>query len=213
MANLSDKLARLSEIYKINPMEFDITVSALLFGIGAEKYVDIFRNRHIGQCTLSEMTDEDLIKLGVDDAAIRAELLEQVKNLPLYDVITQSRLNSTMTPIKISETIENGATHLYNIYLSVLANTLTLKKANKLPDYLLMKDTYASEVAIATVTQITNLLNSMDMTIHAQMKELTKKPTKKEKKKILVATVGSVGIIMLTTLFVRSLMELKKDTI
>lgn len=28
---------------KIDPLDFDVTVSALLTGLGAEKYVDIFR--------------------------------------------------------------------------------------------------------------------------------------------------------------------------
>lgn len=28
---------------KINPSEFDVTITALLIGLGAEKYIDIFR--------------------------------------------------------------------------------------------------------------------------------------------------------------------------
>lgn len=32
-----------------------------------------------------EVSDDDLIKLGVDDPAIRSRLLEEVKNLPIYD--------------------------------------------------------------------------------------------------------------------------------
>lgn len=32
-----------------------------------------------------ELSDEDLVKLGVDDSDIRAKLIEEVKNLPIYE--------------------------------------------------------------------------------------------------------------------------------
>lgn len=32
-----------------------------------------------------ELSDEDLDKLGVDDCEIRVRLIEEVKNLPIYD--------------------------------------------------------------------------------------------------------------------------------
>jgi hypothetical protein len=43
MATEDDIISNLSAISNFNPTEFDVTVSALLLGIGAEKYVDIFR--------------------------------------------------------------------------------------------------------------------------------------------------------------------------
>lgn len=44
-----------------------------------------FRKRNIGQSTLIELTNEDLIKLGLDDDDIRKKLLEEIKNLPIYE--------------------------------------------------------------------------------------------------------------------------------
>lgn len=32
-----------------------------------------------------ELSDEDLVKLGVDDSDLRAKLIEEVKNLPIYE--------------------------------------------------------------------------------------------------------------------------------
>lgn len=43
------------------------------------------RKHNISQCTLAELTDEDLIRLGVDDADIRSKLLVEAKNLPIYE--------------------------------------------------------------------------------------------------------------------------------
>lgn len=43
------------------------------------------RKNNIGQCTLMELTDEDLTKLGVDEPSVRQKLLEEVKNLPIYN--------------------------------------------------------------------------------------------------------------------------------
>lgn len=43
MASEEDLIAALSNVSNIDPTEFDVTISALLMGIGAEKYVHIFR--------------------------------------------------------------------------------------------------------------------------------------------------------------------------
>lgn len=45
----------------------------------------IFRKWNIGQQTLAELSEEDLIKLGVDDAEVRLKILNEVKNLPIYE--------------------------------------------------------------------------------------------------------------------------------
>lgn len=49
--------------------------------------IDVFyyRKQNIGQLTLMELSDEDFVKLGVDDPKIRMKLIEEVKNLPIYD--------------------------------------------------------------------------------------------------------------------------------
>lgn len=43
MVNEIDTITKLCTNTKIDPTEFDVTISALLIGLGAEKYVDIFR--------------------------------------------------------------------------------------------------------------------------------------------------------------------------
>ncbi|XP_028161977.1 uncharacterized protein LOC114353975 [Ostrinia furnacalis] len=204
-------MTELAKVSKIDPTEFDVTISALLLGLGAEKYVEIFRKNNIGQCTLAELSEEDLIKLGIDDSEIRNKLLEEVKNLPLYEETAEqlSKVNINLGPIEVVEILEESSQHLYRIYLSVLANTLAVKKTKRISDCLVYKDKYASDVAIATLSEITNILNSMDISIHTQLKTLTRDPGQSKNKKIIVGAVGSAVIAVLTVLFVRSLKDLK----
>lgn len=46
------------------------------------------RKKNIGQYTLAELTNEDLIKLGIDNSEIRQKLIEEVKNLPVYEEVS-----------------------------------------------------------------------------------------------------------------------------
>ncbi|CAG9783703.1 unnamed protein product [Diatraea saccharalis] len=211
MASENNVIEKITAINKINPTEFDVTVSALLLGVGAEKYLDIFKKHNIGQCTLTELTNEDLIKLGIDDADIRNRLLEEVKNLPLYSKTSSelSKINNNLSLIEIVETLEESSQHLYRIYLSVLANTLAIKKTKNITDCLVYKDKYASDLAISTLSEITNILNSMDIALHTQLKTITTDSRKNRNKKIIIGTIGSVVIVGLTLLFVRSLKDLK----
>lgn len=82
----------------------------------------------------------------------------------------RSQVNVNLGPIEIVEILEESSQHLYRIYLSVLANTLAVKKTKRISDCLVYKDKYASDIAIATLSEITNLLNSMDISIHTQLK-------------------------------------------
>ncbi|XP_026754551.2 uncharacterized protein LOC113514654 [Galleria mellonella] len=203
-------ISELALVDKIDPLQFDITVGALLISVGAEKYINIFRKQNIGQLTLTQLTDEDLIKLGVDNPEIRNKLLEEVQNLPIYE---ENRLlyniSLNLSPTEITEILEESSQHLYRIYLSMLANTLTLKKSKKIQDCLIYKDKYASDIALTTLSEITNILNSMDITLHTQLKELTRESTNMKTKKMFVGTVGSAVIAILAVLFVRSLKDLK----
>lgn len=46
----------------------------------------IFSRRHnIGQNTFVELSDSDLIQLGVNDEQLRNKLLAEVQNLPIYE--------------------------------------------------------------------------------------------------------------------------------
>lgn len=83
--------------------------------------------------------------------------------------IFRSKTNN-LDPMEVVDILEESAQHLYRIYLSMLANTLAVKKTKKISDCLLHKDKYASDVAIATLSEITNILNSMDIAVHTQMK-------------------------------------------
>ncbi|XP_053625162.1 uncharacterized protein LOC128683493 isoform X2 [Plodia interpunctella] len=210
-ADREDNLFNLNLGNKIDPTEFDVTIGSLLIGLGAEKYIEIFRKKNIGQSTLMELTEEDLCKLGVDDAEIRRKLIEVVKDLPIYEECYEQLSNkSNLNPIEIVDIFEASSQHLYRIYLSILANTLALKKTKKLQDCLVYRDKYASDVALTTLSEITNILNSMDIALHTQIKDLTKESSNNiKRKKIIVATVGTAVISILTLMFVRSIKDLK----
>ncbi|XP_047527959.1 uncharacterized protein LOC125064779 [Vanessa atalanta] len=191
----------------IDPTGFDITMSALLIGLGAEKYINIFRKHNIGQRTLMELSDEDLIKLGVDDANLRFKLIDEVKNLPIYEETRHTSTTSNLDILEIIDILEESSQHLYRIYLSMMSNTLALKK-KKVGDCLIYKDKYASNIAISTLSNMTNILNSMDIALHTQIKVLSRNSKKRRTKKILVGTIGTAIIGMLSLLFVRSLKQL-----
>ncbi|XP_013186478.2 uncharacterized protein LOC106131814 [Amyelois transitella] len=216
MANDTDgdnSLSKLNVVNKIDPTEFDVTIGSLLIGLGAEKYIDIFRKKNIGQSTLIELTDEDLSKLGVDDAAIREKLLEIVKDLPIYEEchdVLLSRKSINLNPMEIVDILEASSQHLYRIYLSMLANTLALKKTKKIQDCLVYREKYASDIALTTLSEITNLLNSMDISLHTQLKTLTKESSNNlKRKKVIVGAIGTAVISVLALMFVRSLKDLK----
>ncbi|XP_030024277.2 uncharacterized protein LOC115443139 [Manduca sexta] len=172
----------ISTANKIDPTEFDVTVSALLIGAGAEKFIKIFKRKNIGQSTLTELADEDLLKLGVDDQELRQRILDEIKNLPLYEELPVSRPENNLGAMEIIDILEDSSQHLYRIYLSMLANTLALKKANKVSDYLLHKEKYASDISLSTLSEITNILNSMDIALHTQFKVLLKEKSNKKTK-------------------------------
>ncbi|XP_026329944.1 uncharacterized protein LOC113237590 [Hyposmocoma kahamanoa] len=196
---------------KIDPTDFDVTVSALLTGLGAEKYVDIFRRLNIGQNTLVELTDNDLIQIGVNDEEIRKKILTEIQNLPIYEEACErmATAGQDLTPMEIVEILEESSQHLYRIYLSVISNTLAVKKTKNITDCLLYRDNYASDIALVTLSEMTSILNSMDIALHTEMKSLTKDPTSRNKK-VIVGSIGSVMVAALAVLFVRSLKQLKK---
>ncbi|XP_050345303.1 uncharacterized protein LOC126770154 [Nymphalis io] len=191
----------------VDPTAFDVTMSALLIGLGGEKYINIFRKNNIGQCTLMELSDEDLIKLGVDDANVRVKLIEEVKNLPIYEETSHTTTTSSLDILEIIDILEDSSQHLYRIYLSMMSNTLALKKKN-VGDCLIYKDKYASNIAISTLSNMTNILNSMDIALHTQIKVLSRNPKKIRTKKIIVGTLGTAIIGLLSLFFVRSLKQL-----
>ncbi|XP_068630003.1 uncharacterized protein [Battus philenor] len=194
----------------MTPTDFDVATNTLLISLNAEKYIDIFRKRNIGQCTLVELTEEDLIKLGVKEGEIRQKLLEEIKNLPIYEECKSvSKVIPNLGPMEIVEVLEESSQHLYRIHLSVLANTLAVKKTKKISDCLLYKDKYASDIALSTLSEIISVLNSMDLALHTHFKALTKTTNKSRNKKLLVGAVGSAVIAMLTVLFVKSLKDLQ----
>ncbi|XP_046964998.1 uncharacterized protein LOC124533637 [Vanessa cardui] len=202
-----NELSNLSPHNNINPTGFDITMSALLIGLGAEKYINIFRKHNIGQCTLMELSDEDLIKLGVDDVDVRVKLIDEVKNLPIYEETCHTSTTSNLDILEIIDILEESSQHLYRIYLSMMSNTLALKK-KKVGDCLIYKDKYASNIAISTLSNMTNILNSMDIALHTQIKVLSRNSKKRRTKKIIVGTIGTAVIGLLSLLFVRSLKQL-----
>ncbi|XP_045785207.1 uncharacterized protein LOC123880877 [Maniola jurtina] len=203
-----DLVSKLPTKNLIDPNGFDVTMSAVLIGLGAEKYLDIFRKHNIGQCTLIELTDEDLVKLGVDDPHIRLKLLEEVKNLPIYEETDHTTISPNLNLIEIIEVLEESTQHMYRIYLSMVTNTLALKKKRS-PDCLIYKDKYASHIAITTLSHMTNVLNSMEIELHTQFKAISKETQNKTTKKLLVGTMGSAVIAVLAIYFVRSLKQLQ----
>ncbi|XP_023943999.1 uncharacterized protein LOC112050086 [Bicyclus anynana] len=205
-----DFVSKLPARNLIDPNAFDVSMSAVLIGLGAEKYIDIFREHNIGQCTLIELTDEDLEKLGVTDPEIRKKLIEEVKNLPIYEdtAANQTTVSPNLSVIDIIDVLEESSQHMYRIYLSMMTNTLVLKK-QKTPDCLIYKDKYASHIAVTTLSHMTNVLNSMEIALHTQMKIMSKDSRKKKTKKLVVGTVGSAVVVVLAIYFVRSLKQLQ----
>uniref|UniRef100_S4P766 SAM domain-containing protein n=1 Tax=Pararge aegeria TaxID=116150 RepID=S4P766_9NEOP len=191
----------------IDPNGFDVSMSAVLIGLGAEKYTNIFRDHNIGQCTLIELTDEDLVKLGVDDPKIRVKLIEEVKNLPIYEETDHTEISPNLDVMDIVDILEESSQHMYRINISMMTNTLVLKK-KKVPDCLIYKDKYASHIAINTLSHMTNVLNSMETSLHSQIQILSKDSRNRRTKKLLVGTLGSAVVAVIAIFFVRSLKHL-----
>ncbi|XP_045445518.1 uncharacterized protein LOC123653569 [Melitaea cinxia] len=202
-----DLVSKLPTNSLINPTGFDVTMSALLIGLGAEKYIDNFRKHNIGQCTLMELSDEDLVKLGVDDSVIRAKLIEEVKNLPIYEETDHINSNTNLDILEIINILEESSQHLYRIYLSMMTNTLTLKK-KKTEDCLFHKDKYGSSIALSTLSEMTNILNSMDIALHTKIKVVSNNSQHRKTKKIVVGTLGSILIGLLSLFFIKSIKQL-----
>lgn len=82
----------------------------------------------------------------------------------------RSTAGQNLTPMEIVEILEESSQHLYRIYLSVISNTLAVKKTKNITDCLLHRDNYASDIALATLSEMTSILNSMDIALHTEMK-------------------------------------------
>ncbi|KAJ8725604.1 hypothetical protein PYW08_003787 [Mythimna loreyi] len=193
------------ETKSIDSANFEETVSSILCGIGAQKYIDIFKKQNIDQFGLSELSDEDLTALGIVEPEIRKQIIEHAKLIPAHEETVVCTAN--LAPKEIVEVFEECAKVLHRIHLSMVASNVILTKTKNVPDCLLYKDKYASNIALSTLNEMAMILNSMDNSIHTQLKMKTNKRNSK-KKKIIVGTVGSAVIVMLAVLFARSLKQL-----
>lgn len=77
-------------------------------------------------------------------------------------------------PIEIVDVFEECTLLLHRIHLSMVANNTALTKTKKVSDCLLYKDKYASNIALATLSEISNILNSMDNAVHTQLQVIKK---------------------------------------
>ncbi|CAH1646108.1 unnamed protein product [Spodoptera littoralis] len=190
---------------EIKSSNFEDTVNSILCGLGAQKYIEIFKKQDIDQYGLSELSDEDLRKLGIVEPEIRNQLIERAKLLPAYEESQAIRI-ATLGPMEMVEVFEECALLLHRIHLSMVASNAALSKSKKVSDCLLYKDKYASNVALATLNEISNILNSMEIAVNSKFK--IRKAKNNKKKKILVGTIGSAVIATLAVLFTRSLKQL-----
>lgn len=200
-----DKSEILVETKETNSTSFEDTVNSILCGLGAQKYIEIFKKQNIDQYGLSELSDEDLQKLGIVEPEIRNQLIERAKLLPAYEESQAIRI-ATLGPTEMVEVFEECALLLHRIHLSMVASNSALSKTKKVSDCLLYKDKYASNVALATLNEINNILNSMEIAVNSKFK--VKKIKNNKAKKILVGTIGSAVIAALAVLFTRSLKQL-----
>ncbi|XP_026742473.1 uncharacterized protein LOC113504411 [Trichoplusia ni] len=204
---MTDTTKMVTEYNEIDSAKFEDTISSILCGLGAQKYIDIFKKQNIDQYSLAELSEEDLIKLGVDDADVRSQLMEHAKLIPAYD--EASIIMPNLGPIEIVDVFEECTLLLHRIHLSMVANNTALTKTKKVSDCLLYKDKYASNIALATLSEISNILNSMDNAVHTQLQLTTKQGMNSKKKKLIVGTVGSAVIAILAFLLKRSLKQLE----
>ncbi|CAH0701844.1 unnamed protein product [Spodoptera exigua] len=200
-----DKSEIVVETKEINSASFEDTVNSILCGLGAQKYIEIFKKQDIDQYGLSELSDEDLQKLGVVEPEIRKQLIDRAKLLPAYEESQAARI-ATLGPLEMVEIFEECALLLHRIHLSMVASNAALSKTKKVSDCLLYKDKYASNVALATLNEIGNIINAMEIAVNSKFK--IKKTKNMKKKKILVGTIGSAVIATLAVLFTRSLKQL-----
>lgn len=75
-----------------------------------------------------------------------------------------------MNPIELTEIFDASFQHLNRIYVSLVNNTTALKKSTNLKDCVLYQDKYASDVAVSTLDEMTNIINSMELALHEQMR-------------------------------------------
>ncbi|XP_021181276.2 uncharacterized protein LOC110369944 [Helicoverpa armigera] len=205
---MNQKTETVLEANGIDSAKFEDPVCSILCGLGAQKYIDVFKKQNIDQYGLTELSDEDLTRLGIEEPEIRRQLIERAKLIPAYKESTVSMAH--LGPKEIVEVFEESALLLHRIHLSMVANNSVITKTKKVADCLLYKDKYASNVALATLTEMVNILNSMESAVHTQLKLKTKAGGHNKRKKIMVGTIGSAVIAMLAVLFTRSLKELNK---
>lgn len=77
---------------------------------------------------------------------------------------------SNLGILEIVQIFEESSLHLYRISLALWTNTVTFKKAKDVPDCLLYKDKYASDIAITTLSEINKIVDSMDDAIQKNIK-------------------------------------------
>lgn len=78
-------------------------------------------------------------------------------------------MKSSLDPTEVVSILEESSQHLSRMYLSMMTNTLALKRSN-IQDVLIDDDVFASKVALATLSRMTETLNTMDIALHTQFK-------------------------------------------
>ncbi|GAB0088673.1 hypothetical protein DMENIID0001_031360 [Sergentomyia squamirostris] len=171
-------------------------IAQFLESFGQEKLVKQFMAAEVNLRTVSQLTDEDLEILGVEDASVRTNMLDLFANEPnqipgydqLMEKINRGRYNE--------EIMRKMIEHLNTLKMSTEACSYRLYLENPV-DIPLSDNSYASTFVIKALDQMTVAAEKLDAELIKLQEEFNKtNMPKKKSARHLRAFGGFLGIVL-----------------
>ncbi|XP_077290160.1 uncharacterized protein LOC143913981 [Arctopsyche grandis] len=195
--------------YYSNPKSFATdgftpAVAALLTAVDAENSVSIFIEHNIGIKDISELSEIDLIVMGVDSLKTREDILKAAKQLPLNTQYSDVSDPKYLTAENISDILTENEKHLHRICSSLSANIILLKRTTCEDEIICRPSTYATDAILKSIDTMETLCFDIGNELKTLKNKNSAKRRKTQKKSVLVA-VGSIAAVVLSICFAMSL--------
>ncbi|XP_059620872.1 uncharacterized protein LOC132264628 [Phlebotomus argentipes] len=172
-----------------------VALEALLEGFDLKSLSKTFLNHDIKLRTLAQLTEEDLVLLGIEDSALREAMLKdfacQPNQVPGFDEFLRALDRESCN----TRTMRSVITHLHTLQDSVVSSYLKLYMEN--PNDIPIGDSFATAYVIQTLDEILRRAHEMDSDLVRIQEDYNRMNLPKKKSVRHLKTLGSVACVLL----------------
>jgi hypothetical protein len=148
---------------------FDNTIGIILEGIGLTDLLPKFKENNIDMITFLNLTDSDLVNLGIPLSQTRSKLLMGIKKFHKKDFGEDSLQNQTVEPFTMKESVEITANIAKQLQLILATIQYVNREVEKGPVLLPKQHDQQFSTVLLVVTKRAQLLTEM---LRLQMQQL-----------------------------------------